>query len=104
MPASGATVPAGSGVVLKVSSGKVKVPDEVGADRGTAQQALSDLKLKTKTTFKDSADKPEGTVLTQTHVGETVDAGTVINLVVAQTPQPTTPPTTTPPTPTPTVT
>jgi beta-lactam-binding protein with PASTA domain/predicted Ser/Thr protein kinase len=102
VPAAGETVPAGSAVVLKVASGKVKVPDEVGADRGTAQQALSDLKLKTKTTFKDSADKPEGTVLTQTHVGETVDAGTVINLVVAQTPQPTTPPTTTPPTPTPT--
>ena len=73
------------------------MPDEVGADRGTAQQALSDLKLKTKTTFKDSADKPEGTVLSQTHVGETVDAGTVIDLVVAQTPQPTTPPPTTPP-------
>jgi serine/threonine-protein kinase len=104
VPAAGETVTAGSAVVLKVASGKVKVPDEVGADRGTAQQALSDLKLKTKTTFKDSADKPEGTVLTQTHVGETVDAGTVINLVVAQTPQPTTPPTTTPPTPTPTVT
>jgi beta-lactam-binding protein with PASTA domain len=97
VPAAGETVPAGSAVVLKVASGKVKVPDEVGADRGTAQQALSDLKLKTKTTFKDSADKPEGTVLSQTHVGETVDAGTVIDLVVAQTPQPTTPPPTTPP-------
>ena len=97
VPAAGATVTAGSAVVLKVASGKVKVPDEVGADRGAAQQALSDLKLKTKTTFKDSADKPEGTVLSQTHVGEMVDAGTVIDLVVAQTPQPTTPPTTTPP-------
>jgi len=108
VPAAGETVPAGSAVVLKVASGKVKVPDEVGADRGTAQQALSDLKLKTKTTSKDSADKPEGTVLSQTHVGETVDAGTVIDLVVAQTPQPTTPPpttttpTTTPPPPPPT--
>ena len=102
VPAAGATVPSGSGVVLKVSSGKVKVPDEVGADRGTAQQALSDLKLKTKTTFKDSADKPEGTVLSQTHVGESVDVGTVIDLVVAQTPPPTTPPTTPPTAPTPT--
>jgi eukaryotic-like serine/threonine-protein kinase len=101
VPASGETVPAGSGVVLKVSSGKVKVPDEVGADRGTAQQALSDLKLKTKTTFKDSAAKPEGTVLSQTHVGDSVDVGTVIDLVVAQTPAPTTPPTTPPTAPTP---
>jgi beta-lactam-binding protein with PASTA domain len=75
-----------------VSSGKVKVPDEVGADRSVAQQALSDLKLKTTTTFKDSPDKPQGTVLSQTHVGDSVDVGTVIALVVAQTPAPTTPP------------
>ena len=96
VPAAGQTVAAGSAVVLKVSSGKVKVPDEVGSDRGAAQQALSDLKLKTQTTFKDSADKPEGTVLSQSHVGETVDVGTVIDLVVAQAPKPTVPPTTTP--------
>ncbi|MEP7370032.1 MAG: PASTA domain-containing protein, partial [Dermatophilaceae bacterium] len=68
--------------------------------RGAAQQALSDLKLKTKTTFKNSTDQPEGTVLSQTHVGDSVDVGTVINLVVAQTPIPTTPP----PTPTDTTT
>lgn len=97
VPAAGETVPAGSAVVLKVASGKVKVPNEVGTDRGAAQQALSDLKLKTKTTFKDSADQPQGTVLSQTHVGDLVDAGTVIDLVVAQTPAPTTPPPTTPP-------
>jgi len=96
VPAAGETVPAGSAVILKVASGKVKVPDEVGTDRGAAQQALSDLKLKTKTTFKDSADQPEGTVLSQTHVGDSVDVGTVIGLVVAQTPAPTTPPTTPP--------
>ncbi len=105
VPAAGETVPAGSAVVLKVASGKVKVPDVVGADRGVAQQTLTDLKLKTKTTFKDSAEDPEGTVLSQTNVGDSVDVGTVITLVVAQTPQPTAPPspTTTPsPTATPT--
>ena len=101
-PAAGETVPAGSAVVLKVASGKVKVPDEVGTDRGAAQQALSDLKLKTKTTFKDSADQAQGTVLSQTHVGDSVDVGTVIDLVVAQTPAPTTPPSTSTATPTPT--
>jgi len=104
VPAAGDSVPVGSAVVLKVASGKVKVPNEVGADRGAAQQALSDLKLKTKTTFKDSPDKPEGTVLSQTHVGESVDVGTEIVLVVAQTPAPTVPPTTPAPTPTPTPT
>jgi len=102
VPAAGETAPAGSAVLLKVSSGKVKVPDEVGSDRGVAQQALTDLKLKTKTTFKDSPDKPEGTVLAQTHVGDSVDVGTVIDLVVAQTPVPTTPPPTSTETATPT--
>ena len=102
VPAAGESVPAGSAVVLKVASGKVKVPDVRGKDRGTAQQTLSDLKLKTKTTFKDSADQPEGTVLSQAHVGDTVDVGTEINLVVAQTPAPTAPPTTPPTTPGPT--
>ncbi len=102
VPAAGETVPAGSAVVLKVASGKVKVPDVVGEDRGTAQQTLSDLKLKTKTTFKDSADQPEGTVLSQTHAGDSVDVGTQIDLVVAQTPAPTTPPTTPATTPAPT--
>jgi beta-lactam-binding protein with PASTA domain len=119
-PKAGDSVPVGSAVTLKVSSGKVNVPDEVGLDRGAALQALTDLNLRTKTTFKDSADKPEGTVLSQTHVGETVDVNTVIDLVVAQTPAPTvapsppppppttpqatTPPPTTQPTPTPTST
>ena len=104
VPAAGETVPAGSAIVLKVASGKVKVPSEVGADRGAAQQALSNLKLKTKTTFKDSADQAQGTVLSQTHVGDSVDVGTVIELVVAQTPAPTTPPSTSTVTPTPTPT
>jgi len=97
VPPAGETVAAGSAVVLKVASGKVKVPDVVGEDRGAAQQTLSDLKLKTKTTFKDSATEPEGTVLSQSFAGDNVNVGTVITLVVAQTPQPTVPPTTTTP-------
>jgi beta-lactam-binding protein with PASTA domain len=99
VPPAGASVPVGSPVVLKVASGKVKVPSVVGEDRGAAQQTLSDLKLKTNTTFKNSTVKPEGTVLSQNHVDESVDVGTVITLVVALTPPPTAPPTTTPPTP-----
>ena len=95
-PKANETVPAGSAVVLSVASGKVKVPNVVGSDRGAAQQALSNLNLKTKTTFKDSADKPEGEVLSQSHAGDLVDVNTEIDLVVAQAPQPTAPPTTTP--------
>jgi len=105
VPKAGDTVPAGSAVVLRVASGKVKVPSVVGSNRSDAQQALTDVRLKYKTKFANS-NKPEGTVLSQTHNGETVDVGTQIVLVVAQVPQPTatpTPPPTTPPTaPTPT--
>jgi serine/threonine-protein kinase len=93
-PAAKTNVVAGSVVTLKVSSGKVKVPNVVGANRSDAQQALTDARLKYKTQQADS-DKPEGTVLSQTHRGETVDVGTQIVLTVAQKPPPTAPPTTT---------
>jgi serine/threonine-protein kinase len=95
VPKADATVTAGTTVLLKVSSGKVKVPDVVGDNRGDAQQKLTDAKLKYTTEFADSS-KAEGTVLSQTHAGETVDVGTQIVLVVAQKAQPTVPPTTQP--------
>jgi serine/threonine-protein kinase len=95
-PEAGDTVSIGSRVDLKVASGQVKVPDVVGESRGDAQQTLTDARLTYKTTFRDS-DKDEGTVLSQTRTGDTVDVGTEIVLVVSQVPQPTTPPTTTAP-------
>jgi serine/threonine-protein kinase len=94
-PKANSTVTVGSVVTLKVASGKVKVPSVVGANRAEAQQKLTDARLKYKTEFEDST-KDEGTVLSQTHAGETVDVGTEIILVVAQVPQPTVTPTTTP--------
>ncbi len=96
VPAANSTVAAGTSVVLKVSSGKVKVPSVVGSQLGDAQQTLADARLKYKTTFVAS-DKPESTVLSQSKAGETVDIGTTIALTVAQKPQPT-------PTPVPTTT
>jgi serine/threonine-protein kinase len=103
-PKAGTTVAAGSAVTLRVSSGKVKVPGVVGLQLGDAQQKLADVRLTTTTKFKESTQK-EGTVLSQTHNGETVDIGTEIVLTVASKPQPTTtppppPPTTTAPAPT----
>jgi len=95
VPKANSTVPVGSAVVLRVSSGKVKVPDVVSAALGDAQQTLADARLKYKTKFVDSA-KPEGTVLAQTHAGETVDVGTQIVLTVARVPQPTATPSTPP--------
>jgi beta-lactam-binding protein with PASTA domain/predicted Ser/Thr protein kinase len=104
VPTANATVAAGSAVVLRVASGKVKVPDVIGANRTDAQQTLTTAGLKYATQFATST-QPEGTVLSQTHAGETVDLGTQIVLTVAQVPQPTPTPTpTTTPTPTPTPT
>jgi eukaryotic-like serine/threonine-protein kinase len=101
VPRANASVTAGSAVTLRVSSGRVKVPQVVGDSRGDAQQALTDVRLTYRTRFAFS-DRPEGTVLSQTHEGDTVDVGTQIVLVVAQLPEPTatptTPPTTAPPT------
>ena len=59
-------------------------------DPNIPTQALADIHLKYKTTGYDST-QPEGTVLRQTHRGEVVDAGTVIELVVAQAGLPTAP-------------
>jgi eukaryotic-like serine/threonine-protein kinase len=95
VPKANSTVTAGSAVILRVSSGKVKVPDVVGAALGDAQQTLADARLQYKTKFVDS-DKPEGTVLSQTHAGETVNVGTQIVLTVARVPQPTATPSTPP--------
>jgi len=46
VPKANETVAEGSAVVLRVASGKVKVPDVVDLDRSEAQQTLSDANLK----------------------------------------------------------
>ena len=108
-PPSGQRVNVGSTVTLKVSSGKVEVPDVVGMTRDEAASTLSDLGFKNKTQYVES-DKKEDTVLKQSIAkGRFADYGTQITLIVARPapPTPTTtsaPPTTTTSTPTPTVT
>jgi serine/threonine-protein kinase len=90
---------------LKVSSGKVEVPDVVGMTRDEAARTLSDLGFRTKTTYVES-DKPEDTVLSQSIAkGKLSDYGTQITLRVARPAPPTpsttsAPPTTTTPPPT----
>jgi serine/threonine-protein kinase len=107
-PAAGQTVNVGSAVTLRVSSGKVKVPDIVGMTRDEAARTLGDLGFRTKTEFVES-DKPEDTVLSQgVPAGRLVDYGTQVTLKVARpappTPSTTTPPPTTTTTPTPSAT
>lgn len=105
-PAAGTSVDVGSPVTLKVSSGKVEVPDVVGMTRDEAASTLSDLGFKNKTTYVES-DQPEDTVLKQSITkGELADYGTQITLTVArpapptptETPTTEAPPTTAPPT------
>ena len=95
-PASGQTVNVGSAVTLRVSSGKVEVPDVVGMTRDEAARTLSDLGFRTKTTYVES-DRPEDTVLSQsTAARKLADYGTQITLRVAR-PAPPTPTTTSAP-------
>ncbi|HET8768590.1 MAG TPA: Stk1 family PASTA domain-containing Ser/Thr kinase [Pedococcus sp.] len=103
-PAAGATVSAGSEVVLTLSSGKVTVPDVVGRTRNDASDALSQKGLNIKTVFKESTE-PENTVIAQSIKADTkVDDGTTITITVAQAPTPTPTTTTTTPTTPPTTT
>jgi serine/threonine-protein kinase len=102
-PAAGQSVNVGSAVRLKVSSGKVVVPDVVGLTRDEAAGTLSDLGFRNKTTYVIS-DKPEDTVLRQSITkGNLADYGTQVMLTVAR-PAPPTPTTTTTPPPTTTTT
>ncbi len=101
-PAAGTSVDVGSAVTLKVSSGKVEVPDVVGMTRDEAASTLSDLGFKNKTTYVES-DQPEDTVLKQSITkGELADYGTQVTLTVARPAPPT--PTETPTTEAPTTT
>jgi serine/threonine-protein kinase len=93
-PQANSKAQGGSAVSLRVSSGKVKVPNVVGLPSPEAQKALTDARLKFTTKFADST-QPVGTVVSETHTGETVDIDTQIVLTIAQAPKPT--PTTTPP-------
>jgi serine/threonine-protein kinase len=95
-PAAGQSVDVGSAVTLKVSSGKVVMPDVVGLTRDEAASTLSDLGFRNKTAYVISG-KPEDTVLRQSIAkGTLADYGTQVMLTVAR-PAPPTPTTTTPP-------
>jgi serine/threonine-protein kinase len=103
-PSAGTSVEVGTAVTLKVSSGKVEVPDVVGMTRDEAASALSDLGFKNKTTYVES-NEPEDTVLKQSiAAGKVADYGSQITLTVARPapPTPTETPTTETPTETPT--
>ncbi len=99
-PPAGQSVEVGSKVSLKISSGKVEVPDVVGMTRDEAASALSDLGFRNRTTYVESG-QDEDTVLKQSvKAGALADFGSQITLTVARPapPTPTTTTTTAPPT------
>jgi eukaryotic-like serine/threonine-protein kinase len=101
-PKESETVPVGSKVDVKYASGSNDVPDVVGDDASTAQNKLQQAGFTVgRTQEQETADKPPGTVLSQSpNAGETQRLETSVNLVVAKAPPTPTPPPTTP-TPTP---
>ncbi|HET7477612.1 MAG TPA: Stk1 family PASTA domain-containing Ser/Thr kinase [Dermatophilaceae bacterium] len=105
-PKAGESVAADSRVALRVSTGKVTVPNLLGQPQSQAQSALVDRGLRFSVTYQPSS-QPEGTVIKQDSVNKKVDLGTQVKLVIAQAPAPTPtppPPTETTTTSTPTVT
>ena len=106
-PSAGTTVPPDTAISLQVSSGRVTVPNVVGLSLSQAQSTLADRGLESTSTFRESSEFPQGTVLEQDPRDGIVDQGTTVELVVAQAPAPTQTPTTEPtsePTQTPTET
>ena len=104
-PAEGETVPRNSAVAIRWASGNNKVPDVVGKDEGTARNALEQAGFTVDpSTTRESADKPPGSVLSQsTRGGQTMRLGSHVSLVIAIAPPSPPPlPTDTLPTPAPT--
>jgi beta-lactam-binding protein with PASTA domain/predicted Ser/Thr protein kinase len=105
-PAAGDEVAPGTSVKVKVSSGKVTVPDLVGKTQNEAFTLLTEAGLAPKSTYEQTAEVTEGQVLAQDKkAGEVIDAGTSVTITVAQArpPTPTPPPAPTPSTPSPSV-
>ncbi|MGN6300971.1 MAG: PASTA domain-containing protein, partial [Angustibacter sp.] len=83
---SGDQVAKDTKVALVLASGKVKVPNVIGMALADATTTLTDAGLKVKATKYEESTQPEGTVTAQTHQNDTVDQGTVIELVIAKAP------------------
>jgi len=81
-PKADSQVDPGTRVTLIVASGVVTVPDVTGKSIDAARKQLNDLGLQVNSLGQPS-NRPEGTVLTQDHIGEVVQINTVIHLTYA---------------------
>jgi serine/threonine-protein kinase len=103
VPPAREAVAKGTGIVVHIASGNVKVPDNlVGQDWAVVANLLSDLTLVARKEEVDS-DKTPGTVLEVANAGSAVALGSEVVVKVAKAPTPvpsTTTVTVPPPTPT----
>jgi serine/threonine-protein kinase len=90
-PSAETEVQEGSAITLLVSSGPapVHVPDVVGSTREAAEATLTNAELEVGTVTKQvSSTEPAGTVLVQSPTtGNSVRAGTKVNLTIAKAPK-----------------
>jgi serine/threonine-protein kinase len=82
-PEQGSTVEAGSGVVLEIASGNVKVPDLIGKNAIEARTLLTQAGFLVKTVEAYDANQPIGIVIAQApSAGETKIIGTSVTITV----------------------
>jgi serine/threonine-protein kinase len=81
-PAAGQEVPTGTTVKLRVSSGKVTVPNVVGKTADEARSLLADAGLRSRSKLVPS-ERPEGTVISQTPRDGLADRDSVVVINVA---------------------
>ena len=93
-PAGGTTVDRGSRVTINVSKGRpdVAVPNVVGQSEDEARAALEADGFKVNVTQRESADDPEGTVISQRPASGERPRGSTITIVVATAPPEEAPP------------
>lgn len=82
-PDTGRAVPAGSGITLYVSSGKITVPDVVGQSKDDAAAVIQKAGLRVGYEVQRTAQADAGTVLSQDPKGTSVPPGTKVTLVIA---------------------
>ncbi|GAA4351213.1 Stk1 family PASTA domain-containing Ser/Thr kinase [Angustibacter luteus] len=96
-PSAGDSVAKDTAVAVEIANGKVTVPNVRGQTVSEATTTLTNANLKVDATQYEESTQPEGTVISQTNAGKTVDQGTTIKLVIAKAPAtPTETPTGTP--------
>lgn len=97
-PTANTSVPRGTPVNVKVSSGRVSVPNLVGMNVDIATAELNNLNLSYRIEFEESEETPDTIIRQNYPEGASVATGEQIVITVAEEPAPTEDPTTEEPT------